>query len=248
MRFSSAKARAFSLVAVLLLVCLTYSNHFRNEFHFDDFHTVTGNVFVRDLKNVPRFFTDPTTSSAFPPNQAWRPIVTASVAIDYWLASGYHSTYFHASQFIWFLTQLTLLYVFSSLVLRSCWEDMPWAPAALFTTAWYGLHPAVAETVNYIIQRAEVISTCGVLATLTVFAGRPGWRKYGVYLLPACAGALAKATALVFPLLIFSYLVFIEVRDQRSRWATALRQTAWLSRCGHAQEASRWPLLSSLGR
>lgn len=31
-------------VAALLAVVLTYSNHFRNDFHFDDAHTIQGAV------------------------------------------------------------------------------------------------------------------------------------------------------------------------------------------------------------
>ena len=49
--------------ALLLAVLAAYANHFQNEFHFDDFHTINGNVFLQDLRNVPRFFTDATTSS-----------------------------------------------------------------------------------------------------------------------------------------------------------------------------------------
>jgi hypothetical protein len=43
---------------VLASVCVVYLGHFQNGFHFDDIHTITGNPYIRDLHNVPKFFTD----------------------------------------------------------------------------------------------------------------------------------------------------------------------------------------------
>src|SRR5437899_1859234 len=52
---------ALLCLALMLAVLVPYANHFDNGFHFDDFHTVTGNPSIRDLHNIPRFFTDPAT-------------------------------------------------------------------------------------------------------------------------------------------------------------------------------------------
>jgi len=82
-----SRRRSFALVAaaVLAAVALTYSNHFQNSFFLDDFHTIRDNVYIRYLGNIPRFFTDSTTFSVAPENRSWRPLVTTSLAIDYWL-------------------------------------------------------------------------------------------------------------------------------------------------------------------
>ena len=40
--------------AAVLAVCIAYSGHFRNAFHFDDAHTIQNNLFIRDLANIPR--------------------------------------------------------------------------------------------------------------------------------------------------------------------------------------------------
>jgi hypothetical protein len=94
-----------SAVGVALLLALTaavYSNHFHNSFHFDDFHTVTDNVAIRSLGNIGRFFTDPATFSALPTHQVYRPVVTASLAFDYWLGRGLNPLAFHATTFFWY--------------------------------------------------------------------------------------------------------------------------------------------------
>src|SRR5574337_861393 len=80
-------SRTFYILAALSLVavCATYSNHFHNDFHFDDSHTIYNNMYIRDIKNIPLFFKDARTTSSFPPNQAYRPGLTTLNAIDYWL-------------------------------------------------------------------------------------------------------------------------------------------------------------------
>ena len=75
---SAAKRIAFAALAVGLVV-LAYSNHFANEFHFDDRHTITDNPAIRSLANVPRFFTDSTTFSLLPTHQVYRPLLTAKL-------------------------------------------------------------------------------------------------------------------------------------------------------------------------
>src|SRR4051794_23893528 len=78
------RSRTLLLLAVVLgLVTLAYANHFQNSFHFDDFHTIAQNPYIRSLANIPRFFSDPDTSSVLPPNRTFRPLLFCTLAIDY---------------------------------------------------------------------------------------------------------------------------------------------------------------------
>src|SRR4051812_19091242 len=83
---------------IALLATVAYANHFRNSFHFDDSHTVESNLFIRDLRNVPRFFTDAGTFSSLPSNQSYRPVVTTTLAVDYALGGG-NPVVFHLDTF-----------------------------------------------------------------------------------------------------------------------------------------------------
>ena len=76
--YSRGKSQRFLLCAglALMAVLLAYLNCFQNEFHFDDFHTITDNPAVRSLRNVPRFFTDASTFSVLPANRTYRPVVS----------------------------------------------------------------------------------------------------------------------------------------------------------------------------
>ncbi len=206
------RQRRFFIATVLLsaAVLLTWSNHFRNSFHFDDAHTVTQNPWIRTLSNIPRFFRDSTTFSTLDEHQSYRPLVTASIAIDYRLARGAHPFWFHVSTFLWYLAQLALTFV----VFRRIMDAARPAPDnrwfALFAVALFGLHPLSAETVNYIIQRAEIQSTVGVLAGLALYICRPRLRKTGLYLAPVLIGMLAKPPAAVFAGILFLYILLFE--------------------------------------
>jgi tetratricopeptide (TPR) repeat protein len=212
------------MVLVLLIVTGVYANHFQNGFHFDDAHTVLDNPYVRSLRNLPRFFTDTATFSVLPANRTYRPIVSASLAFDYALGGGYKPFWFHFSTFLVFLAQLVFMGVLYERVLESVRPaaDSTNRIVAVLAVAWYGLHPAIAETVNYVIQRGDVFSTFGVVAALAIFAR---WRKMrctGLYLLPLVFAMLSKPPAAVFPLLLFVYIVMFESEEKRRITRAAL--------------------------
>ena len=216
MRFPSRQV-LLPLFAVLALVTLTYGNHFHNGFHFDDFHTVTTNPYIRDLHNIPLIFRDADTFSTLPANRGWRPLVTTSLAFDYAIAKGLKPAYFQTSDFCWFLVQLCLMYALFRHILDFARPRPANRSIALFATALYGVHPAIAETVNYIIQRGDIYSTLAVVAGLLIYIRWPGRRHQCLYLIPVLLGLLSKPPALVFPAILFVYLLLFEgVRPLRA--------------------------------
>lgn len=198
------------MFGVLAIVTITYGNHFHNDFHFDDFHTVTTNPYIRDLRNIPLIFKDADTFSTLPANRGWRPLVTTSLAIDYAIARGLKPGYFQTSDFFWFLVQLCLMYALFRHILDFARPDGVNRYTALFATALYGVHPAIAETVNYIIQRGDIYSTLAVIAGLLIYIRWPARRSQGLYLIPVALGLLSKPPALVFPAILFTYLMLFE--------------------------------------
>ena len=199
-----------NVVLLLGAVSIVYLGHFQNAFHFDDFHTVVKNPYIRDLRFLPKYFSDSQTFSTLPRNRAYRPIVTASLALDYRLGNGLKPFWFHFGTFLSFLVQLVLMYVLSRRIFDHASPDPGNHWAALFATSWYGLHPAMAETVNYVIQRADLYSTLGVIAGLVLYETRPELRRFGLYLIPVAVALLSKPPAMVFPALLFVYLWLFE--------------------------------------
>jgi tetratricopeptide (TPR) repeat protein len=222
-----SRTRHLPLALLLLAVLASYANSFENSFHFDDFHTIVENPAIRSLHNVPRFFTDASTFSVLPSNRTWRPVVSTSLAVDYALARGYGVRWFHASTMLWFLLLLVVLDRFFELLLDRVQTSRanPWL--ALGIAAWFGLHPAMAETVNYVIQRGDLYCTLGCVTALYVFARWPCLRRTGLYLLPFALAMLSKPPAVVFPLLLLLYTYFfdIERNEDSPRWKRAFAAT-----------------------
>src|SRR3989304_2429227 len=164
---NSLKSFEFILLSSLffLLLIFAYSNHFHNPFHFDDDHTIVSNQSIRSIKNIPSFFTDATTTSSLPANQAYRPGLTALNTIDYWIGGVEmpNPFYFHLSIFISFVLLGIFLFMMIYKIFNMSVEHKWNKYFALFATGFFMLHTANAETINYIIQRAESFSTLMVI-------------------------------------------------------------------------------------
>jgi Flp pilus assembly protein TadD len=209
---SEAKAKvarekflADSGAGLLLIALLTaYANHFYNSFHFDDAHTIVNNASIRDLRNIPLFFRDATTFSSLPSNQSYRPLVSTLLAIDYRLG-GLQPFWFHASIFALFVALTVLLAFVINRLLKNETISSRNRWIALAAAAWYGLHPANADTVNYMIASSEVISTLGVITSFAVYFAFPRLRRSHLYIVPAAIAILAKPTAAAFAVLFAIY-------------------------------------------
>lgn len=201
------------IIALLLLLFIVaaYSNHFTNGFQFDDSHTITNNEYIRDIKNLPLFFTDIKYFGTNPGNQGYRPILVSLNAIDYWLAGGYDPVYFHTSIFLSYLVLLVLLFLFFKRIFATASKehDVAVSGVALLSVGFYGIHTANAETINYICQRADSFSTLCVVASLLLYI-HPGARKYYLYLLTLAAAICTKETGVMFAPILFFYILFFE--------------------------------------
>jgi Flp pilus assembly protein TadD len=194
-------------VAVAALLALSYSNHFRNGFHFDDDHAIANNPYVRSIAFIPRYFTDATTFSVLPLNQSYRPVLQTTFAIDYRLGGGYNPLAFQLDTFAWYVALLIAMAWLFRAIVRDDW-------LTLAAVALYALHPVNAETVNYIVQRGDLLSTAGVVASLALYLQRPHLRRYGLYLILLVLAALVKPPVLVFPALLAAYLITCEPRTR----------------------------------
>ena len=200
---SASSSLALSVLAAAALLAIAYSNHFHNGFHFDDSHSIEDNVYVRDLKYIPRYFTDATTFSVLPLNQSYRPVLQTTFAIDYWLGGGYNPLAFQIDTFVWYVLLLIGTAALFMLITGNRW-------IAFVATSIFALHPVCAETVNYIVQRGDLMSTLGVVAAIVVYVRSPAKRRYGLYLIPFVLAALVKPPALVFPVLLAAYLALFD--------------------------------------
>src|ERR1041385_7052031 len=209
--------KSVAAVLVALVLVAAYANHFHTSFHFADAHTIVNNAAIRELGNIPRFFTDATTFSALPSNQSYRPLVSTLLAIDYRIG-GLNPFWFHLSIFALFVALVFLIAFVVYPLTNNVW-------IAFGAAALYGLHPANADTVNYIIASAEIISSLGVVASFALYLAFPKLRGSYLYVLPAALAILAKPPAAIFAVLFAIYRWLFRPRDSELSWFTEVAPT-----------------------
>lgn len=203
----------YLLLAGLILVgfmVLIYHTHFDNPFQFDDSHTIVNNLYIRDISNIPLFFKDAETFSSLPANQSYRPIVSTTLALDYWLGGELKPFYFHLSMFVLFLVQgLLMFFMFNNILSKV--SDSPWLKwLSFFITGWYLVHTVNAETINYVISRSDSISTLLIVASLLVYSNGGWGKRFFLYLIPLFLGILTKPTAVMFIPILGLYILYFE--------------------------------------
>ncbi len=204
----------YGLAACSLLLLLgVYWNHFENDFQFDDAHTIENNNAIRSLKNIPSFFVDAKTTSSVPANQVYRPGLTTLNAIDLWLGGEQYPIpkVFHRSIFICYVLLGVLLYFLFLKLFNESVEHKWNKYFALFGAAFFSMHAANAETVNYIIARSDSFSTLMIVLSLIIYLYKPSWRKKCIYLIPILIGFFVKEpTIMIAPLLLIYILLYVK--------------------------------------
>ncbi len=188
----------------LLLAVATLSVYWQvRDFEFvnyDDPLYVAENRYVQQgltLETVKWSFTGATRKTNY-----WVPLTWLSILLDYELyginAGGYHLTnvFFHV---------LNTLLVF--IVLRRLTGAL-WPSA--FVAALFGLHPLHVESVAWVTERKDVLSTLFWLLTLLSYGGyvrRPGAGRYLLTLLLFVLGMMSKPMLVTLPfvLLLLDY-------------------------------------------
>ena len=204
-----------ALLAIGLAVfVLTYANSLGNAFQYDDFHSIVENTHLRDVGTLLARLGDAAVFSAQPERAMFRPLVVASLALNY-AAGEFDVTGYHLANLAAHLACTCLVAALSAQL------GLSWAAAGLAALI-FALHPAQAEVANYISSRSESLATLGYLGSLVLYLR---WRDHRRRLTGTAAVAaygaslLCKATAISLPVVIAS-LEFL--RQGRKRGARAL--------------------------
>ncbi|MBW1297152.1 tetratricopeptide repeat protein [Aquimarina litoralis] len=208
--FASRKFEIFILTLIVVITTLVYIGHFDNPFFFDDKHTISENESIRSLQNWTDFFTNADTFSSLPANRAYRPLVTLMNAIDYSMAGRLDSKFFHYHIFFWFIALIILIQKLSKHIYSISWKDKKYLNIiALFSTTWFALHTANAETINYICARSDSFSTLCIVASLLLYI-HPLGRKWFLYLITMVLGIWTKQTGVMFFPILTAYVILFE--------------------------------------
>ena len=132
----------------------------------------------------------------------WHPLTWLSYLLDYQLY-GLHPWGYHRTNLLLHAANGVLLFLVFRRMTGAVWRSA--LVAALF--AWHPLH---VESVAWIAERKDVLSTFFGLLTIAAYAhyaGRPGWLRYVAVLLLYALALMAKPMLVTIPcvLLLLDY-------------------------------------------
>ena len=200
-----------------LSTVVVYSNTFDAAFHFDDFPKIVDNYLIRDLRNLPAIIT------------GQRGLTMATFALNYAVGgldvTGYHvvNTLIHVANAV-----LAYFLLFNTLSLGGGGE--PWSKkVAAYASLLFALHPIQTESVTYIVQRMESLSSLFYLAALLVFIKAARARAaagrailYAGVVVCYILGFYSKEVAVTLPAVLFLYDFYFlgnrSIRTVAARW------------------------------
>lgn len=201
-RFKSFTQRYSTILVCLFLVAtviVVYGQTLGHDFvYFDDNRYVTENARVRSgitLDNIRWAFT--TLHLEF-----WHPLTWLSLMLDSQIFGVKPGGYLFTNLVLHLLNSL-LLFAFFKKATGSVW------PSGL-VAALFALHPLHVESVAWIAQRKDVLSTFFWILTMLCYlwwVRRPGFKTYLAVLLSLTCGLMAKSMLITLPfvLLLMDY-------------------------------------------
>lgn len=223
----------FAAVVLAAAILLVYHNALDGPFIFDDETSIVLNPAIRSLW-------PPWAPLMSPPDTtvAGRPVVGISLAVDYALhgldVAGYHASNiaFHV------LAALLLLGVVRSTLRSAPLEGRFGRHAtglALTISLIWALHPLQTESVDYVVERTEILMGVFFLLTLlcTILGSRSSrpWPWYAAAWSSCALGMGSKEVMVVAPLLVLLYDAVFLADSLRAAWSKRRGLYAGLAIC-----------------
>lgn len=223
--------RQFYLICVLLVVVTVAVYWHVSEFDFtnfdDDLYVKTNPFIVDGLTRSGIHWALTTTYQ-----QTWIPLVWMSYMLDHDLSamSGYCDSsnadpaICHITNLILHIANVILLLIILNMMTRSPWKSA-------FIAMLFAIHPLHVESVAWIAERKDVLSTFFWLLTMLAYlhyVRKPGLRRYGLVVLGYIMGLMSKPMLVTLPiaLLILDYwpLDRVGTSDNRISFLDAVRE------------------------
>ena len=186
------------LILIILILCVYWPVQNYDFINFDDPTYITENSHVQTGFSVDGL------RWAFSTNYfgLWNPMVWLSFMLDFHLfrfnAGGYHWTN-------------VIIHIFNAILLFLLFRHLTgtiWRSA--FVAALFAVHPINVESVAWIAERKNVLSTFFWMTTMLCYvwyAKRPGWKRYVPVLISFAMGLMSKPMLVTLPfvLLLIDY-------------------------------------------
>ncbi|MBS1492773.1 MAG: tetratricopeptide repeat protein [Bacteroidetes bacterium] len=160
--FNIKTSLGYIIIAIVTLI--VFYNTFQNDFVFDDESVVQNNQSITSLSSIPKYLTGE-DGFAKVIGKYYRPIVSATYAIDYALY-GLSPKGFHITNVIIHLIACLLLFkIFTILFAKSKYGNF----IALVITLIFAVHPIHTEAVSWVSGRTDSIVTLFFFASFLYY-------------------------------------------------------------------------------
>ncbi len=127
----------------------------------------------------------------------WHPLTWISYLIDYEF-NGLRAAGYHVTNVVLHVLNTLLLFLVLRVLTRAEWQSA-------LVAALFGLHPLHVESVAWISERKDMLSTCFALLAIGAYAAHarsPSFRRYLLVALLLGLGLMAKPMLVTLPLLL----------------------------------------------
>jgi len=150
-----------NLFLLILLSMGIYLNTLWNPFVWDDVVYVSTNAHFEDSRYIPEYFTASFCKGAAKDCPYYRPVVSLSYLVDYWIW-GKSSFGYHLSNILIHMMVVTLFYIVSLRLFRKPLVSM--VGALIFA-----VHPVHVESVAVVANRTDPLTSISLLLSLYFF-------------------------------------------------------------------------------
>ena len=181
-------------LGLALVTFASYWQVWNNSFiDFDD------PLYVTDNRNIQSGFTIESFKWAFTTNQAynWHPLTWFSLMLDYRLF-GLNPAGYHLTNLGFHIANTLLLFYVLYLMTNALWSSV-------FVAALFALHPLHVESVAWISERKDVLSTFFWLLTMWFYVRyvkRPSFASYMPVFITLSLGLMAKQMLVTLPFVL----------------------------------------------
>lgn len=201
--------------------------------YFDDDVLVLDNApILQNIKNIGAIFLNDVFFGS--DKLYYRPLLNISLMFDAHIGG--------TSPFVYHLDNILLHIIATSLVFYLLFLLIKRKILAFWLSVFFLVHPVISQAIAWIPGRNDSLLTIFVLSGFVFFLSfleRPRLLSYLAYLLFLFLALLTKETALVFPILVIFYLLFIDHKN-------SLKTDLFLLIFGSATVEFIWFLMHSL--
>jgi tetratricopeptide (TPR) repeat protein len=189
-----------SLILIILLGLVIYSNSLNGKFIWDDDALVKYNIYIKNWSHLTNIFSEDIGAGAQGKYSFYRPLLMITYMIDYSLwkldVLGYHLT-----NIILHILVALAIYWFINLVFED--KLLSFLASALFI-----VHPIHTEAVSYISGRADPLAFLFMLLAFIFYIEQLHFHKTKLYILTLSSytlALLARENTLILPILLLLY-------------------------------------------